>query len=92
MTTQNTVSQSQVTERRGGFDQRFLFPFETQTLMNHLWFGQNLKDSIAAPLLFVDSETAVTFEPTFDKVKHPRLKIQYEGIFTTSLTFKKTII
>lgn len=48
----------------------FLFPFDTQTLMNHLWFGENLKDSIAAPVLFVDSGTAVTFEPTFDKVKH----------------------
>lgn len=37
-------------------------------LMNHLWFGKNLKDSIAAPILFVDSETAVYFEPNFDKV------------------------
>lgn len=39
--------------------------------MNHLWLGENLKDSIAAPVLFVDSGTAVTFEPTFDKVKNP---------------------
>uniref|UniRef100_H3D1N6 Glutathione hydrolase n=1 Tax=Tetraodon nigroviridis TaxID=99883 RepID=H3D1N6_TETNG len=36
-------------------------------LMNHLWFGKNLKDSIAAPILFVDYETAVNFGPNFDK-------------------------
>lgn len=40
--------------------------------MNHLWFGKSLKDSIAAPILFVDSQTRVTFEPTFDKVKHSK--------------------
>lgn len=38
--------------------------------MNHLWLGKSLKDAIAAPVLFVDSQTTLTFEPTFDKVKH----------------------
>lgn len=47
--------------------------------MNHLWLGKSLKDAIAAPVLFVDSQTALTFEPTFDKVKH-FLKIHYEFI------------
>lgn len=37
------------------------------TLMNHLWFGKSLKEAIAAPVVYVDSENAVYFEPGFDK-------------------------
>uniref|UniRef100_A0A3Q1FN03 Gamma-glutamyltransferase 5a n=1 Tax=Acanthochromis polyacanthus TaxID=80966 RepID=A0A3Q1FN03_9TELE len=37
------------------------------TLMNHLWFGKSLKEAIAAPVVYVDSESAVYFEPGFDK-------------------------
>lgn len=47
-------------------DKHFLF----QALVNHLWLGKSLRDAIAAPVLFVDSQTALTFEPTFDQVKH----------------------
>ncbi|XP_028269896.1 gamma-glutamyltransferase 5a [Parambassis ranga] len=36
-------------------------------LMNHLWFGKSLKEAIAAPVVFVDSENAVKFESSFDK-------------------------
>lgn len=36
--------------------------------MNHLWFGKSLKEAIAAPVVFVDSENAVKFESSFDKV------------------------
>ncbi|KAG7241407.1 hypothetical protein INR49_025607, partial [Caranx melampygus] len=36
-------------------------------LMNHLWFGKSLKDAIAAPVVFVDSQNAVKFEPNFDE-------------------------
>lgn len=39
-----------------------------QALMNHLWFGKSLKEAIAAPVVFVDSQNAVKFEPKFDKV------------------------
>ncbi|XP_041856660.1 gamma-glutamyltransferase 5a [Melanotaenia boesemani] len=35
-------------------------------LINHLWFGKSLKDAIAAPVVFVDSQNAVKFEPGFD--------------------------
>ncbi|XP_061585805.1 gamma-glutamyltransferase 5a [Cololabis saira] len=35
-------------------------------LINHLWFGKSLKDAIATPVAFVDSENAVKFEPAFD--------------------------
>lgn len=41
-----------------------------QTLMNHLWFGKNLKEAIATPVVFVDSENTEKFEPAFDKVIH----------------------
>ncbi|KAM4576608.1 gamma-glutamyltransferase 5a [Odontesthes bonariensis] len=37
------------------------------TLINHLWFGKSLKDSIAVPVVFVNSQNAVKFEPGFDK-------------------------
>uniref|UniRef100_A0A3Q1J5P1 Uncharacterized protein n=1 Tax=Anabas testudineus TaxID=64144 RepID=A0A3Q1J5P1_ANATE len=39
----------------------------TSTLMNHLWFGKSLKEAIAAPVVFVDSQSALKFEPNFDK-------------------------
>ncbi|XP_035392202.1 gamma-glutamyltransferase 5a isoform X2 [Electrophorus electricus] len=39
----------------------------SMTLMNHLWFGKSLKDSIAAPVVFVNSKNALRFEPDFDK-------------------------
>ncbi|KAM9857825.1 gamma-glutamyltransferase 5a [Aulostomus maculatus] len=37
------------------------------TLMNHLWFGKSLKEAIAAPVVFVDSQNALMFESHFDK-------------------------
>lgn len=39
-------------------------------MMNRLWLGMNLKDAIAAPIVFVDSSNGVNFEPGFDKVRH----------------------
>ncbi|KAM8866589.1 gamma-glutamyltransferase 5a isoform 1-T1 [Synchiropus picturatus] len=36
-------------------------------LMHHLWLRRSLKDAIAAPVVFVDSQNAVKFEPNFDK-------------------------
>ncbi|XP_020486756.1 gamma-glutamyltransferase 5a isoform X1 [Labrus bergylta] len=36
-------------------------------LMNHFWFGKSLKEAIAAPVVFVDSQNAAKFEPKFDK-------------------------
>ncbi|KAM7018199.1 gamma-glutamyltransferase 5a isoform 2-T2 [Tautogolabrus adspersus] len=37
------------------------------TLLNHFWFGKSLKEAIAAPVVFVDSQNAAKFEPKFDK-------------------------
>ncbi|KAL0185746.1 hypothetical protein M9458_017416, partial [Cirrhinus mrigala] len=37
------------------------------TLMNFLWFGKTLKDSIDAPVVYVDSKNVLNFEPLFDK-------------------------
>lgn len=36
-------------------------------LMNHLWFGKSLKEAIASPVVYVDSENTVKFEPKFDE-------------------------
>lgn len=38
------------------------------TLMNFLWFGKTLQDSIDAPVVFVDSKNVLNFEPSFDKI------------------------
>uniref|UniRef100_A0A672MWF7 Gamma-glutamyltransferase 5-like n=1 Tax=Sinocyclocheilus grahami TaxID=75366 RepID=A0A672MWF7_SINGR len=38
------------------------------TLMNFLWFGKTLQDSISAPVVFVDSKNILNFEPLFDKI------------------------
>uniref|UniRef100_A0A8C1UEA1 Gamma-glutamyltransferase 5a n=1 Tax=Cyprinus carpio TaxID=7962 RepID=A0A8C1UEA1_CYPCA len=38
------------------------------TLMNFLWFGKSLQDSIDAPVVFVDSKNVLNFEPSFDKI------------------------
>ncbi|KAG1926056.1 gamma-glutamyltransferase 5a isoform X2 [Pimephales promelas] len=38
------------------------------TLMNFLWFGKTLKDSIDAPVVFVDSKNILNFERVFDKI------------------------
>ncbi|XP_059379976.1 gamma-glutamyltransferase 5a [Carassius carassius] len=38
------------------------------TLMNFLWFGKTLQDSIDAPVVFVDSKNILKCEPLFDKI------------------------
>lgn len=39
--------------------------------MNRLWLKMSLKDAIAAPIVYVDSENNVKFERGFDEVKKP---------------------
>ncbi|KAK9970407.1 hypothetical protein ABG768_026352 [Culter alburnus] len=38
------------------------------TLMNFLWFGKTLQDSIDAPVVYVDSKNVLSFEPLFDTI------------------------
>lgn len=40
--------------------------------MNRLWLKMSLKDAIAAPIVYVDSENNVKFERGFDQVKKPQ--------------------
>ncbi|XP_050974072.1 gamma-glutamyltransferase 5a [Labeo rohita] len=50
------------------------------TLMNFLWFGKTLKDSIDAPVVYVDSKNVPNFEPLFDKiVKESLNKMGHRG-------------
>lgn len=44
------------------------------SIMNHLWLGKSLKESIAAPILFVDGKNKVSFEKGFDKSVSDKLK------------------
>ncbi|KAK5852123.1 hypothetical protein PBY51_023620 [Eleginops maclovinus] len=37
------------------------------SIINHLWLGMNLKDAIAAPIVFVDSSNYLNFERGFNK-------------------------
>ncbi|XP_037113743.1 gamma-glutamyltransferase 5a [Syngnathus acus] len=43
-------------------------------IINSLWFGKSLKEAIATPILFVNSENAVQFEFNFDKSVIEELK------------------
>uniref|UniRef100_A0A4W5M6P7 Gamma-glutamyltransferase 5a n=1 Tax=Hucho hucho TaxID=62062 RepID=A0A4W5M6P7_9TELE len=45
------------------------------SIMNHLWLGMSLKEAIAAPVVFVDGNNNVTFEPGFDKSVIEALKV-----------------
>ncbi|XP_061672281.1 gamma-glutamyltransferase 5a isoform X2 [Syngnathoides biaculeatus] len=36
-------------------------------IMNHLWLGKKLKEAIATPVVFVDSQNVLKFEGNFDK-------------------------
>uniref|UniRef100_A0A8C7E0T9 Gamma-glutamyltransferase 5 n=1 Tax=Oncorhynchus kisutch TaxID=8019 RepID=A0A8C7E0T9_ONCKI len=45
------------------------------SIMNHLWLGMSLKEAIAAPVVFVDGNNNVNFEPAFDKSVIEALKV-----------------
>lgn len=40
--------------------------------MNRLWLGMNLRDAIAAPIVYLNSGNNASFEPDFDEVKKLR--------------------
>ncbi|KAM4635168.1 glutathione hydrolase 5 proenzyme isoform 1-T1 [Polymixia lowei] len=44
------------------------------SIINHLWLEMNLKDAIAAPVIFVDANNNLKFEPGFDKSVIDRLR------------------
>uniref|UniRef100_A0A3P9H611 Glutathione hydrolase n=1 Tax=Oryzias latipes TaxID=8090 RepID=A0A3P9H611_ORYLA len=44
------------------------------SIINHLWLGMSLKEAIAAPIVFVDSENQVNFEPGFNENVRDGLK------------------
>uniref|UniRef100_A0A3B4CRC1 Gamma-glutamyltransferase 5a n=1 Tax=Pygocentrus nattereri TaxID=42514 RepID=A0A3B4CRC1_PYGNA len=46
----------------------------TMALMNYLWCGKSLNDSIAEPVVFVDGSNSLKFEPKFDKEVKEALK------------------
>uniref|UniRef100_A0A3Q3AHZ1 Glutathione hydrolase n=1 Tax=Kryptolebias marmoratus TaxID=37003 RepID=A0A3Q3AHZ1_KRYMA len=48
----------------------FITTAMASTLINHLWFKKSLKEAIDDPVIFVDPEDKVMFEPKWDKVKH----------------------
>ncbi|XP_040051386.2 gamma-glutamyltransferase 5a [Gasterosteus aculeatus] len=37
------------------------------TLMNRLWLGKSLKEAIAAPVVYVNGQNILSFEPNFDE-------------------------
>lgn len=45
-------------------------PLFLQSMINRLWLGMNLKDAIAAKIVFVKAENEVNFEPCFDEVRY----------------------
>uniref|UniRef100_A0A8C1QJ94 Uncharacterized protein n=1 Tax=Cyprinus carpio TaxID=7962 RepID=A0A8C1QJ94_CYPCA len=63
-----TILQSQEkTVVIGGSGGSFITTAMALSIMNHLWFGMNLNESIAAKIVFVDSNNNVQFENGYDK-------------------------
>nr|XP_044988537.1 glutathione hydrolase 5 proenzyme isoform X1 [Jaculus jaculus] len=51
----------------GGAGGELIIPAVVQTIVNRLWLGSALKDAIAAPILHVNSEGHVEYEPSFSQ-------------------------
>lgn len=45
-----------------------ILAFLCKALVNHLWFGKNLKDAIDTRVVFVNSQSDVKLEPKAEKV------------------------
>uniref|UniRef100_A0A672PAW2 Gamma-glutamyltransferase 5-like n=1 Tax=Sinocyclocheilus grahami TaxID=75366 RepID=A0A672PAW2_SINGR len=64
-----TILQSQKkTVVIGGSGGSFITTAMALSIMNHLWLGMNLNESIAAKIVFVDSNNNVQFEHGYDSV------------------------
>lgn len=62
-----TILQSQEkTVVIGGSGGSFITTAMALSIMNHLWFGMNLNESIAAKIVFVDAKNNVQFEQGYD--------------------------
>lgn len=51
----------------GGAGGHLIIPAVAQAIMNKLWLGLDLQESIKAPILHVDSQGAVNYEPSFSQ-------------------------
>lgn len=51
-----------------------------QTLMNYLWLGKTLKESIASPVVYVTGKNELKFEKKFDQVMKPIIIHTVEGV------------
>ncbi|XP_073685773.1 glutathione hydrolase 5 proenzyme [Garra rufa] len=69
----------------GGSGGSYITTAMALSIMNHLWFGMNLTESIAAKIVFVDSSNNVQFEDGYDesdikamkKLQHTVTKSKY---------------
>ncbi|XP_049646639.1 glutathione hydrolase 5 proenzyme [Suncus etruscus] len=51
----------------GGAGGHLIIPAVAQAIMNKLWLGLDLQESIKTPILHVDSQGAVDYEPSFSQ-------------------------
>ncbi|XP_034997719.2 glutathione hydrolase 5 proenzyme [Hippoglossus stenolepis] len=51
----------------GGSGGSMILSAVASSLINHLWLGMSLEDAITAPIVYVDANNNVNFEPGFDK-------------------------
>lgn len=59
--------------------------FLLQSLINRLWLGMSLKESIDAPIIFIDSENVVNFERRFNEVTYALLNYKFMTIKSIKL-------
>lgn len=58
----------------GGAGGHLIIPAVAQAIMNKLWLGLDLLESIKAPILHVDSQGTVGYEPNFNQEVQTRLR------------------
>ncbi|XP_062269258.1 glutathione hydrolase 5 proenzyme-like [Platichthys flesus] len=58
----------------GGSGGSMILSAVASSLINHLWLGMSLKDAIAAPIVYVDTNNDVNFENGFDQAVSDGLK------------------
>ncbi|KAG7331940.1 hypothetical protein KOW79_003774 [Hemibagrus wyckioides] len=56
-------------------------------LMNYLWLGKTLRESIKSPVVYVDGKNELSFEPAFDKNVKKALEQVGHTVITRSLFY-----
>ncbi|XP_050977231.1 glutathione hydrolase 5 proenzyme [Labeo rohita] len=75
----------------GGSGGSYITTAMALSIMNHLWFGMNLTESIAAKIVFVDSSNNVQFEDGYNKADIEAMKKLRHNVKTNTFPFLNVV-